>query len=442
MTRPRMATAAAARLRRALRAGVMLIALATAGACELDLDNPNAPTEQEVLSSIDGVIALAVGMQDQYAASVEDYLVPNSLLTDEWGTRTRSLISYQVLVTGPPSSIDPGFGVVEAPFSSSYRVIRSANTLLSGVGNVGAGAGLQAGITSLAHLFKGMAYGQLYLNYEEAPIDVSVEAPLPEPRSAVLATAISLLEEARSDIASVPDADLAGFRSRVLGDGIDLRNTIDALLARYYLFDGDYANAIAAADRVDPSVLSSLAYPTPDRNPIENLAFQLQYVFALESFVDEAEPGDDRPAFWVQVDEDPIVGNPDSLLLPLNEYSSGDAPYPLYLPDEMKLIKAEALTRQGDFAEAAALVNAVRTDAAPSALEPAAGLAALAAGDLDTEDELLDQIAYERRYELYEQGLRWEDTRRLGTDRTVEPVIEFLPYPQQECDANPANPCG
>jgi hypothetical protein len=61
---------------------------------------------------------------------------------------------------------------------------------------------------------------------------------------------------------------------------------------------------------------------------------------------------------------------------------------------------------------------------------------------LATEAQLMAQILYERRFELYAQGLRWEDLRRLAAYTSKRPSIQFLPYPQSECDVNPANPCG
>jgi hypothetical protein len=67
----------------------------------------------------------------------------------------------------------------------------------------------------------------------------------------------------------------------------------------------------------------------------------------------------------------------------------------------------------------------------------------LAVDRLDTLDEVLDQIAYERRYELFSQGLRWEDLRRLGTDNSVgaPPTLMWFPIPSQECRVNPAAEC-
>ena len=420
-------------------AAVLGLCLLAGGGCDLDLENPNAPTEEEVLTEVDGIISLAVGMQDQYASAIEDYIMPSSLGTDEWGTQTRALASYVSLLTG--EGFDRSFGVVETPFAATYQVVKSAENLIENAPEVGLGAGTETGVVALAKLFKAMALGSAILIFEQVPVDVSVEGPIPQPRATVLDEVLSLLESAQADLAGVTDDDLSAFNSRVLGSGFDLRNTVNAMLARYYLIAGRYQDAIDAADLVDPAVLSTFDYVTPDRNPIYNLSFGLIYVAPLQSFVDQAEPGDQRPSFWVDTSAEPFVGNPDSLLLPLGQYSSSGDPYPVYLPDEMKLIKAEAHTQLGQFGLAASLVNEVRTQDSSPLNEPVAGLPELPADALDTEAELLAQIAYERRYELYMQGLRWEDTRRLGTEITVTPIFDFLPLPEQECTANPSRPC-
>lgn len=421
-------------------AGALSLALAATG-CQLDLSNPNSPTEEEVLSNVEGVIALAVGMQGQFAGTVDDYATTASLVTDEWGTQSLALLSHIVLFTG--EGFDNTYLTVERPWSGSYLTIKSANTLLSGVDDVPLSAGFRSGISGLAKLMKAMAFGSLIMNYEEVPIDISVAGPVPEPRDVVLDTILVLLESARADLEAVPTAELATFRTRVVGSNFDVENTINAMLARYYLMDGQYAEAVTAADRVDLGVLSVFSYPVPGRNPIENLAFQLRYVGGLQSFVDEAEPGDQRPTYWVNAAAAPLAANPpDSVIKPLAQYSDPQDPYPAYLPDEVRLIKAEALARQGQFGPAADLVNAVRMQTSSAVDEPIAGFTSeIPAANLDSEDELLDQIAYERRYELYMQGLRWEDTRRLGTARTTVPTLEFLPIPNQECLANPSSPC-
>jgi hypothetical protein len=293
---------------------------------------------------------------------------------------------------------------------------------------------------SIAKLFKAMAFGMLIQQFERVPVVVTTEGSVPQPRAVVMDTILRLLEEARAEIAGVTDADLAGFRTRVAGTGLDLRATIDAMLARYYLIAGRYDDAITAANRVSPTVLSVLSYPTPTRNPVENLAFQLVYVAGLNSFVTQAELNDRRPAYWLNVTAPGPAGNPvDTVLRFMRKYSTANEPFPLFLPDEMKLIKAEAYARTNRLTEALALVNEVRTQTSSTVDEPVAGLPLVV---LVTQAEILAEIARQRRYELYEQGLRWEDTRRFGTAMTTTPTFPFLPIPQQECDVNPANPCG
>ena len=421
------------------------LALVAMIGCNLDLDNPNSPTEEQVSGSVDAVVAAAVGMQALYAQTVDDYVVTSALITDEWGTQGTALISYVALFTGPPDEIDPSYLVVENPWSRSYLTIKTANTVLEGVEEAGLSGGLRAGVSAMAKLFKAMAYGMLIQQYEEVAIEISLTGSTLKPRAEVLDTILDLLESARTDLQGVPDAELAGFRARAEPASFSTRHTINAMLARYYLVDGQYAKAIEAADRVPPDVLSRFAYPSPTRNPIENLAFQLNggYVAGLQSWADEAEIGDRRVGYWLDTAAAQPAANPgDSALYELKKYSTPNEGFPVYLPDEMKLIKAEAYARTGQFALARGLVNEVRTQTSSPVDEPIAGLTALPDLLLDTEAELLAEIARQRRYELYMQGLRWEDTRRFEPGLTTVPVIEFLPIPQQECNANPTRPCG
>ncbi|HKJ92513.1 MAG TPA: RagB/SusD family nutrient uptake outer membrane protein [Longimicrobiales bacterium] len=413
-----------------------LVSLTVAG-CDLNLQNPNAPTQDQVLSDIEGLKAVAVGMQDEYASNVDTYVQAPALVTDEWGTKSRALLAWISLMTG--ENFDNTYGTVEGPWAASYRVIKAANTLIEGVPQSTLGAGFQAGMLGLAHLFKGMALGQLYLHYQQAPIDISSDQPTPAPRGEVLDSALAEFASAKAALQGVSAADLGGFNSTVKGAGLDLMNTINAMMARYSLFKGNDQDAIDAANAVDPTVLSTFDYVSPSINPINDLAFRTDYVAGLQSFAADAMAGDQRPAYWLQVGAAAPTGNPaDTLLYELNQYTSTGDPYPIYLPDEMKLIKAEALTDLGaaNYAQAAALINEVHTQTSSPVNEPLAGMAAIPNSSLSSETQLLTQIAYERRYELYMQGLRWEDMRRLGTYITDTYTMEFLPTPQQECLSN------
>ena len=419
------------------RLGMVVLAAAMVTACDLDLTNPNSPTEEQVVSNIDGIVALAVGMQGQFAQCIEDYVVPASLVSDEWGTRTRSLLSYQALFTG--QNFENTYDIVANPFACTTQITKSANTLLANAPNVGLGPAFLAGVSALAKTFKAMSLGYAALIFEGVPVNNSPDGAAILPRAEVIDTVLALLESARADILNVSDADLAGFRNRVLGSGsgYNLRTTIDAMIARYALIDGQYQKAIDAALRVPLTSLSTLTYPSPTTNPIWGLAISLQYVGGTTNFVAAAQPGDRRPNYWLQATTAPVAGNPtDSLSYTLRKYSTQNEAFPLYLPDEMKLIRAEAQARLGNLQAARDLINEVRTQTSSTVDEPVAGLPALTNAQLPDLNSILAAIAYERRYELYMLGLRWEDARRLGVNATL--TFDFLPLPAGECRTNDA----
>lgn len=422
-----------------MRIGALLVAFSLpTAACELDVQNPNALPEEEVLTTPDGILALAVGMQDLFADNIDDFIQGPALATDEWGTGRRSLSGYRDVLTG---DVTRESGLVEEPWASAYRVVDAANDLVANAPRVGINPpGAATGIVALANLFKAMALGTIIQQFERIILDPDAPSPELQPREIVLDTVLALLESARTDVQGLSAGDRGFLASRILGNGFDLPNTINAMLARYYLLDGQFQNAIDAAERVDLTVRSVFPYTAPDVNRICNLSqCGLEYVFPLASFVREAEPGDQRPAFWVDVSAEPFTGTPNTLvLLPLRMYGERGDPFLVYVPDEMTLIRAEAHTRLGDFGRARALINEVRTR---TTIPPIAGLPALPEQALDTEAELLAQIAYERRYELYQQGLRWEDMRRLGQFIAEKPSLMWYPIPRQECATRPSLGC-
>ncbi|HEX9108210.1 MAG TPA: RagB/SusD family nutrient uptake outer membrane protein [Longimicrobiales bacterium] len=417
---------------------VLALAAATLllSACQsLDVKNPNSPTEQSVLTDANGVLALGVGIQQQYAQGYINYLVPDALVTDEWGTKSRSLLSYQTLLTGGPN-FDKSFDVVSLPYSTTYRIALTADNISKSAPGVGLSAGTQAGLIALARLIRAMALGNALQLYQQLPVNYVVSGATPQPRAVALDTVIALLEQARAGVASLSDTDLSGLKSRVLGPGFDLKNTIDAMLARYYLIRGSYQQAIDAAARVNQGVLSVLTYPSPTTNPIWNLGINAQYVAGLHSFTTQAQAGDPRPAYWLNTATHPAA-NPDSALDELKKYSTQNEAIPAYLPAEMLLIQAEGYARLNNTAQALVFLNQERTARSWPIDQPAAGLPALTTADVPTQNALLQVIAYERRYELYGQIVRWEDMRRLPQPWANALSMPWLPIPQSECLSNP-----
>jgi hypothetical protein len=444
--------------RAAARAAMLGVAVALAGCGSLDLTNPNSPPEELVLNTPEGIISLANGMQAQYAGTavgtgmVLNKVRASALVTDEWSTTTLALAADRSLATG--TGVDGSFGVVTSPYTTGFRVIRTANLLLQNAPAVFPGPSIGTGIVATAKTFKAMTLGDLILLYPQVPFNNVIGGNPLQPRAAVLDSVIALLESARADMASVTAGQLGDFTTRVQGGGYNLVNVINAMLARYYLLDGDYNAAITAAGRVPLNTVSVFTYPDPIRNPVWGYSFSLNYVRGENTFFTEAETyvvdsagtpvtrRDLRPSYWLRTDQPTSTGNPSITLRNLRRFQERNESYPIYLPDEMRLIQAEAYTRLGNFGQAATLVNQVRTQQSSTLDEPVAGLPALPAAALDTEAELLTEIVKQRRFELYAQGLRWEDLRRLAPYAGGKtPTIQFLPLPQGECLYNPDVDC-
>src|ERR1041384_7175548 len=101
----------------------------TLGACTLDLENPNSPTQEQVTNSVDGVIALATGLQGRFAKSYFNFAYMAGLVTDEFAAATASLISISDSEQG---AVPSGTAIADAVFNSVYATVRTADDLLAG----------------------------------------------------------------------------------------------------------------------------------------------------------------------------------------------------------------------------------------------------------------------------------------------------------------------
>ena len=54
-------------------------------ACDLDTTNPNAPTQETVVSDVEGLLALGVGLQARFGVSTANFTYSAGLLTTELG---------------------------------------------------------------------------------------------------------------------------------------------------------------------------------------------------------------------------------------------------------------------------------------------------------------------------------------------------------------------
>lgn len=422
----------------ALLAGSMGLA-----ACDLDTTNPNAPTQETIVQSPEGLVALGVGLQSRFGSSTAALIYGAGLVTDELGAvgAAFSTISDAALGTVPPNT-----GFAADIWNSNFRAIKTANDILFNHTSIEVPDATRAPLVALAYLVKAAAIGELLQAFEQIPIE-TYNNPTPSfvDRATALAFALELLDSADVTYASVPPSSV--FTSQVLATGFNVPNTIQAYKARYRRMaaasQSDWQSVVNAADSVSRTVFSVLPYNgSTNINPIFNVSFGSSGVLPRDAFrlSDPAEA--QRVAFHVTAGT-PAARDPAIPLDNYARYAVANASIPAYYPDEVLLVKAEALVNLGQIPEAIAVLDSVRTDcpgAGRVVTDPGPCLAPYAGPA--TADAVLDEIYRNRRYELFATGLRWEDARRLDSVGIGGGIATrcWLPYTIGERNANPNVP--
>jgi hypothetical protein len=418
--------------------------------CEIDIPNPNNPTDEQVATTREGMITLSTGMKQFYATTSLESLVlaPGTTSREVKGITTFTNILE--LEAGGTSL--PTFNANILNFwSRMYRVIGMAETLIANApGVLATDNAMKSGVLAHAHLFKAMALGGLATGFEQLPTQTDKNGQaLFVARQVALEQAITLLDEALALITATPPS--TEFESRVSGSSFKLKDCINAYRARYNLMAGKYAAAIAAADLVPLNSASQFVYDGAQSiNPLYTQLLVAKNYAPRDNFGLPAglfDPADARLAFYLQ---GPVVMVGGEALRSIKGFAlTGATSIPVYLPDEMRLIKAEAILRSGG-AVAGALteINAVRQQASGDAFGVNANLPAYTGGM--TAPELLVEVYRQRCAELFLSGLRLEDSRRFGrpappTNVNPVPVTfernrNFYPYPDQERLINPNTP--
>lgn len=412
----------------------LVIALALPG-CDLDKANPNAPTQDDVLTTRQGIVNLTVGLQARFAGGMADLVYSSGVLTDELGATGGALQGYR----------DPEIGILQNTYAtttdlwiSHYRTIKTANDLIVSAPNVNLRDSTLSGILSLSYLLKAASLGELLQGYKQIAINTyGVSQPTLVPRTTTLSYVLALLDTALTQYNTLrPGAE---FNGSILATGFNLPNTIYAMQARYQRLGNNWAAALAASSAVTPSVFSTMPFSNQARNPILNLTI---YLRPRDAFRLSAIAADQRPAYHITAttaaSDTGFHGTP---LDSYRRFSLDSSSIPLYYPDEMRLIRAEALVEQGQLTEAQAVLDSVRTDCGGPVDEPHACLPPLASAL--TRDSLIAEIYYQRKTELFATGLRWEDARRLGLVGATSVAKRcWLLYPLVESNVNPNVPPG
>ena len=426
-----------------LKIGVLSSCLLLTSSCELDIPNPNAASDLEVLNSREGIIALSVGVRQFYStAGLEAaYLYPGVTGRELKGVATfTNVLELEAGGASLPTFNGNILGIwsrMQRTMSMSEQILENApkiSTLTGGTLN---------GILAHAHLYKAMSLGTLATAFEQANTQTSLNGNATfKPRAQVLAAAISHLNEGIKLLDATPASQ--EFKNLVTGPAFDLKNTLYAFNARYNLYAGNYDAAITNANLVDLSKKSEYVYSTLSSNPIWNTIsisklFRPRDKFGLPAEL--FEQGDARYDFYLTTPDAVVNGDPVKTLKGF--FDTQTTNIPVYLTDEIKLIKAEAILRSnGSLADALALINEVRTQKSGDPFGVNAGLPPYT-GPV-TKEALLLEVYKQRSAELFLTGQKWEDSRRFGRqgppNNTTERNRNYYPYPDQERLTNPNTP--
>lgn len=406
--------------------------------------NPSSVSQSQAVSSPDGLITLTNGLQ--YRFTTGGALSVLYAGTAGAGLTTRELAVLNVGNTDEAnmalgaSNVNNGNSIVRNIWTQGHLVRSNAELILANTAVV-SDAGTKSGIVGYASIFRALALGTIAQFFEQSPVTTGTNVPFVA-RVQVLKDAVASLETAATQVAAAPVS--ADFTAKTV-PGIDIANTIQALIARYSLFAGDYDKAIAAAAKVDLTKRSVFNFDDNTRNPLFEFTFGnlnvLQPTNANLGLTGTLAPNaaDRRLTFLTKVSSNTAV----SPVAASAYYTANNAAIPVYLPGEMLLIQAEAYARKGDLTNAVAQLNRVLTK---TAAQDAFGLGAAlpAYSGANTADAILLEILRNRNIELAFQGFRLEDSRRFGRPGPGATGSErnrnFFPYPLTERNNNTSTP--
>ena len=143
--------------------------------CDLNVANPNQAFEEQVLTTSDGIKALAIGMQRSYASNNVDAYVRHPAITSRElaaNTTFSNLIELEDGLACPNRSSNSG---VSSIWSNSYRIMGMANDLIANAPEVPLAEGTRSGIVALAHLYKAKCLGFVAQAFAHAPLDVQAD---------------------------------------------------------------------------------------------------------------------------------------------------------------------------------------------------------------------------------------------------------------------------
>ncbi|MEZ7499575.1 RagB/SusD family nutrient uptake outer membrane protein [Flavobacterium sp. Arc3] len=416
---------------------IILIVSVSFTSCNEEFLDPTKPSQEQILNSRDGLIGAANGLQQLWSTSrispVYTIITANGFTTNELRLINAGNAEEGELSIGGVS-LTAKNGLTNNLWSQCLVINAESQKILDNI-NVITVESEKASILTHASIYKAMALGTLIQFYESVPLKTMKNAPF-NSRTEVLSAVIATLKSTEPFLANAN-----GFTGLI--SGINYKNTVNALLARYYLMSNNYDKALEHANLVDLKSKSTFLYDAVSNNPIafnsiltNNVYQPIDRSFGLPSNLAPISI-DARIAFYITPGSSPTTA--------AGFFNSNIKAIPVYLPGEITLIKAEAYARKTPnmLVEAKVELDKILTKTAANDafgiganLPPYTGLL--------NQSSLLSEIYRNRCVELYMSGLKLEDTRRFDRP-TTERNRNWYPYPDSErlnntnTPADPAN---
>jgi len=437
--------------------------------CEKEFIDHNNISEEVAYSTPQAYKGIVLGMTKEFATNSLYRIIHAPALTTNEMANMSTYETESQLVDGGPELTGVNSSV-SGIWRNLHRNRGIAEKILANIDNLEFSSDVEkenfkvenAAYKAYAYFFKAMTTGYLAHYWEKVTLenDLNNNAAFVD-RNQAYQKAIEWLDQALVELNA--NADAEAYLNALISNEFSFVNVVNAYKARYEIELGNYQAAIDAANAVDLNSRSVWSYDGGSiLNPIyENtLKSDAKYKFRpVDSLglkgTQTPEVNDQRNPFYLTYITDYAKNCNYNIDDPNGFWNAGTAPIPVYLPDEMKLIKAEAKARLGgnaNLSEAVALIDEVRTqDPSADVFGVGGGLPAWS-GDATNQQEVLDEIYKNYAIELFMEGLRFPIHRRFypnyldnfdwnnGDRCSLERMNNFYPYPDQERANNPNCP--
>ena len=188
--------------------------------CDKELLNPSTASETQVVSDVDGLIALANNLPLRYAVGRQS---PGYTVITTGGLTTRELrvlnagnLDEDQLERGG-AGVDGANALVRNLWAQLNIVKGNSDLILNNLGKV-SDPGLKSGLQAYASIYRALAVGTMAQFWQNVTVETATNAQFVA-RDEALRQAIALLESAQTTIATTPVS--ANFNGRV-GAGLDI----------------------------------------------------------------------------------------------------------------------------------------------------------------------------------------------------------------------------